>query len=182
MAGLGAMSAYHAIVLPAVYVLGPITVAADYGGPEAWALMVIAFGIGSILGDVLLFRWRPSRALLTAGIALVFASSQAAVYGSGLTLAAMLALQGAAGVGVSVFFTLWEVSLQEHVPANALSRVSSFDHLAATALMPVGTVAVGPLAESAGVQETLLGMSVVGVACALAFLSVRQVRVLPRGG
>jgi len=182
IAGLGAMCAYHAIVLPAVFVLGPISVAADHGGPEAWAVMVIAFGVGSILGDVLLFHWRPPRALLTAGIALVFASCQAAVYGSGLPLPAMLALQCAAGVGVSVFFTLWEVSLQEHVPARALSRVSSFDYLAAAALMPVGTIFAGPLAETVGLQETLIAMSVLGVACALAFLAVRQVRVLPRGG
>jgi hypothetical protein len=46
----------------------------------------------------------------------------------------------------------------------------------------VSTVAVGPLANAVGVRETLLGMSVVGVGCALAFLAVPQVRALPRGG
>jgi MFS family permease len=182
LAGLGAMCAYHAIVLPAVYVLGPISVAADHGGPGAWAVLVVAFGIGSILGDVLLLRWRPPRALFAAGVALVFASCQAAVYGSGLPLAPMCVLQCLAGVGVSLFFTLWEVSLQEHVPGEALSRVSSFDYLSATALMPVSTAVAGPLAATIGVQETLLGMSVLGVACALAFLAVPQVRALPRGG
>jgi hypothetical protein len=182
MAGLGAMCAYHAIVLPAVFVLGPISVAEGHGGPGAWAVMVVAFGVGSIVGDVLLLRWRPPRALLTAGIALIFASCQAAVYGSGLPLAPMCVLQGVAGIGVSMFFTLWEVSLQEHVPPAALSRVSSFDYLAATALMPISTALAGPLAAAVGVQATLLGMSIAGVACALAFLSVRQVRVLPRGG
>jgi MFS family permease len=182
MAGLGAMCAYHAIVLPAVFVLGPITVADDHGGPEAWAILVLSFGVGSIVADVLLLRWRPPRALLVAGLGLIVASCQAAVYGSGLSLAAMCVLQCIAGIGVSTFFTLWEVSLQEHVPGHALSRVSSFDYLAATALMPISTAVAGPLAESVGVQETLIGMSVLGVACALAFLSVRQVRVLPRGG
>ena len=38
--------------------------------------------------------------------------------------------------------------------------------------MPVGTAVVGPLAASLGTQETLLGMSAVGIACALAFLAV----------
>jgi MFS family permease len=182
MAGLGAMCAYHAIVLPAVFVLGPILVAEDHGGPSAWAAMVVAFGAGSIVGDALLLRIRPRRALLTAGVALVLASSQAAVYGSGLGLGLMCALQAIAGVGVSAFFTLWEASLQEHVPGHALSRVSSFDYLAATALMPVSTAVAGPLAEQLGVQETLLGMSALGAACALAFLAVPQVRALPRGG
>lgn len=181
-AGLGAMSAYHAIVLPAVFVLGPITIAEEYGGAEAWAVIVVSFGVGAVLGDILLLRWRPRRALLAAGTGLILASCQAAVYGSGLPLPALCVLQLVAGIGVSTFFTLWEVSLQEHIPRHSLSRVSSFDYLAASALMPVGTVAVGPLAEAVGVQETLTGMSVVGVACALAFLAVRQVRALPRGG
>jgi MFS family permease len=181
MAGLGAMAAYHAIVLPAVFVLGPVTVSERLGGPGAWAAVVVSFGLGSILGDLVLLRVRPPRALRVAGIALVFASCQAAVYGSGLGLAGTCVLQCAAGVGVTAFFTLWEVSLQEHVPGEALSRVSSFDYLAAAALMPAGTALAGPIAEALGTQATLLGMSALGVACALAFLAVPEVRRLPRG-
>jgi MFS family permease len=181
VAGLGAMCAYHGIVLPAVYVLGPVSVADRLGGPGAWAAVVVAFGVGCIAGDLALLHWRPRHALRIAGIALVAASCQAAVYGSGLGLAGTCVLQALAGVGVTVFFTLWEVSLQEHVPSEALSRVSSFDYLSATALMPVGTALAGPVAAGLGTQTALLGMSVIGVACALAFLSVRQVRDLPRG-
>ena len=59
--------------------------------------------------------------------------------------------------------------------------MSSFDYLAATALMPVGTAVAGPIAAALGTRETLLGMSAVGVACALAFLAVPEVRRLPRG-
>jgi MFS family permease len=180
VAGLGAMCAYHGIVLPAVYVLGPVTIADRLGGPGAWAVVVVSFGLGSILGDLLLLRFRPRHALLVSGIALVGASCQAAVYGSGLGLVGTCVLQCAAGVGVTLFFTLWEVSLQEHVPGEALSRVSSFDYLAATALMPVGTAVAGPIAAALGTQTTLLAMSAVGVTCALAFLAVPEVRRLPR--
>jgi MFS family permease len=181
LAGLGAMCAYHAIVLPAVYVLGPVSVSDRLGGPGAWAAVVVAFGIGCIAGDLALLRWRPRHALRVAGVALVAASCQAAVYGSGLGLAGMCVLQALAGVGVTAFFTLWEVSLQEHVPGEALSRVSSFDYLSATALMPAGTALAGPVAAAVGTQVALLGMSAIGVACALAFLAVRAVRDLPRG-
>jgi MFS family permease len=181
VAGLGAMCAYHAIVLPAVYVLGPVTVSDRLGGPGAWAAVVVSFGVGCIVGDLALLRFRPRHALRVAGIALIGASCQAAVYGSGLGIAGMCVLQALAGVGVTMFFTLWEVSLQEHVPGAALSRVSSFDYLAATALMPVGTALAGPVAAALGTQATLLAMSAVGVACALAFLAVPRVRALPRG-
>jgi hypothetical protein len=180
LAGLGAMCAYSGIVLPAVYVLGPVSISERLGGPGAWAAVVVSFGLGCVLGDVLLLRIRPRHALLTAGIALILASSQAAVYGAGAGLIVTCALQFVTGVGVTAFFTLWEVSLQEHIPGDALSRVSSFDYLASTILMPVGTAVVGPLAASLGTQETLLGMSVAGIACALAFLAVPSVRHLPR--
>jgi hypothetical protein len=141
----------------------------------------VSFGVGSILGDLTLLRVRPQRALRVAALALIAASCQAAVYGSGLGLVGTCLLQCAAGIGVTTFFTLWEVSLQEHVPGEALSRVSSFDYLAATALMPVGTAVAGPIAAALGTQPTLLGMSAVGVACALAFLAAPGVRDLPRG-
>jgi MFS family permease len=182
LAGLGAGCAYSGVVLPAVFVLGPVVVAREHGGPGAWAAVVVAFGLGCVLGDVTLLRVRPRRALRTAGLGLVAAACQAAVYGSGASLAVLCLLQFAAGIGVTAFFTLWEVSLQEHVPGDSLSRVSSFDYLSATLLLPVGTALVGPLADALGPHATLLAMSALGVAGALAFLAVPSVRGLPRGG
>lgn len=180
LAGLAAGCAYAGIVLPAVFVLGPVSVSETLGGPEAWAALVVSFGLGCVLGDVLLLRFRPRFAMRTAAIALILASSQAAIYGSGVVLAVMCTLQFVAGIGVTAYFTLWEVSLQEHVPAEALSRVSAFDYLASTILMPVGAAVAGPLAAELGTQETLLGMSAIGIACALAFLALPSVRNLPR--
>jgi hypothetical protein len=181
LAGLGALAAYHTIVLPAVYVLGPVTVSRGLGGPGAWAAVVVAFGVGAVLGDLLLLHVRPRHALRAAALGLIVASGQAAVYGSGAELVAMCALQLVAGIGVTIFFTLWEVSLQEHVPGAALSRVSSFDNLAAAGLMPLGVALAGPIAVAVGAQATLLAMSAVGVLCALGFLAVPEVRALPRG-
>jgi Major Facilitator Superfamily len=181
VAGLGAMCAYAGIVLPAVYVLGPVVVSREHGGPGAWAAVGVAFGLGCVLGDLLLLRIRPPRALRTAGLALLLASCQAAVYGSGAPLAGICALQFVAGIGVTTFFTLWEVTLQEHIPDESLSRVSSFDYLSSTILMPIGTAVAGPIATSAGTHATLMTMSAIGIACAAGFLAVPSVRSLPRG-
>ena len=51
--------------------------------------------------------------------ALVVASLQAAILGSGLGTAGIAALELVAGVGVALFFTLWDLSVQEQVPAAA---------------------------------------------------------------
>jgi hypothetical protein len=151
------MCAYSGIVLPAVYVLGPVTISHEHGGPGAWAAVGVAFGAGCILGDVLLLRVRPRRAFRTAGLALLLASCQAAVYGSGAALAGICALQFVAGIGVTTFFALWEVTLQEHIPGDSLSRVSSFDYLSSTILMPIGTAVVGPIATALGTDGRCSG-------------------------
>lgn len=180
--GLGAIATYSAVVLPAVYVLGPISVSEAHGGAGAWAAVVVAFGVGCVLGDMVLLRWRPPRAMAVSAVALLLASCQAAVYASGVGIVAMCALQAVTAVGVTAFWTLWEVSLQEHIPERRLSRVSSFDYFCATALMPVGMAVAGPVGEAVGVEETLLGMSAIGIAAGVLLLLVPQVRTLPRGG
>jgi hypothetical protein len=174
------MSAYHAFVLPAVFVLGPVFISRRLGGPGAWAAVAVAFGLGSIAGDLSLLRIRPRRALRVAAVGLVLASLQAAVYGARVSLVVTCALQFVTATGVTLFFTLWEVSLQEHIPGESLSRVSSWDYLSSAALMPVGAALAGPAAAALGTQAVLLGMSGVGVLSALMFLASPSVRDLPR--
>ena len=180
LAFLGAMVVYHVIVLPSVFVLGPVLADSEMDGATSWAVIVFAFGVGSIVGDVLLLRWRPRFALRAAAFALAAGSMQAVIFGSGLPVAAIAGIELVAAIGVSCFFTLWETSLQEHVPEHALSRVSSYDYLASAGMMPVGALLAGPVSDAAGIHETLAAMSAIGVAAALACLAVPAVRGLPR--
>jgi predicted MFS family arabinose efflux permease len=177
-----AIVVYHVIVLPSIWVLGPVLMEDELDGATSWAVIVTAFGAGSIVADFLLLKWRPRFALRASGVALVFASCQAVIIGSGLPLAAIAAVEFCAAIGVSAFFTLWETSLQEHIPEASLSRVSSYDYVASAGVMPLGTIAAGPVADAVGIHATLTAMSVIGVAAALACLSVPAVRNLPRGG
>ena len=125
------MCAYSGIVLPAVFVLGPVSIAERLGGPGAWAAVVVAFGLGCVLGDLLLLRIRPPPRAADGR----HRAHPGLEPGRGLRRRASgwratCALQFVTGIGVTAFFTLWEVSLQEHIPGEALSRVSSFDYLA----------------------------------------------------
>jgi MFS family permease len=176
-----AMIVYHVIVLPSIYVLGPVLMKEELNGATSWAIITVAFGLGSIVADVFLLRWQPRFALRAAAIALIFASCQAVIIGSGLPILAIAAVEFFAAIGVSTFFTLWETSLQEHIPERSLSRVSSYDYAASAGMMPIGMIVAGPVAEAVGIHETLAGMSVIGVLAALGCLMVRSVRDLPRG-
>jgi MFS family permease len=178
--GLIALGAYHVIVLPSVFVLGPILSHRELGGASDWATIVAGFGVGSVAGQVLVYRLPFRRPMRASMLGFVVASSQAAIIGSGLSVAAIAALEAVTGVAVSIAFTLWETSLQQHIPSRALSRVSSYDFTASAGLMPIGLALAGPLADGIGLHTALRLMSVVGIASALACLSVPAVRGLAR--
>lgn len=180
LAFLGGMAAYHVVVLPAIFVLGPVLAADELDGASSWAVVTAGFGAGSVLGDLLLLRWRPRFALRVAALMLVGASCQAAFIGSGLGTWGIAGLELLAGVCVTGTFTLWETSLQEHIPDHALSRVSSYDYLSSAGAIPLGNMLIGFVTAALGLHRTLLAMTVVGVAAAVAVASVPAVRRLPR--
>jgi MFS family permease len=123
--GLVAMSSYHVFVLPAVFVLGPALAERELDGASSWATIVACFGVGSIIGNVLAMRLPLPRPVFMAAVALVGASTQAVIIGSGLGTAGIAALELLAGICVALFFTLWDLSIQEQIPPRAESRVSA---------------------------------------------------------
>ena len=178
---LGGFAAYHAVVLPAIFVVGPVLMADHYDGARSWALVTALFGIGNILGDVLLLAWRPRYALRVGALMLVGASCQAAIIGSHLPVWGIGLLELLTGICVTGTFTLWETSLGEHIPPRALSRVSSYDYLSSTGMIPLGNVVVGLAAAAVGVYPTLVAMTVIGMGAAVVVVSIPSVRHLPRG-
>jgi MFS family permease len=177
---LGGFAVYHAVVLPAIFVVGPVLMADHYDGARSWALITALFGLGNILGDLLLLAWRPRFALRVGALMLVGASCQAAIIGSHLPAWGIGLLELLTGVCVTGMFTLWETSLGEHIPPRALSRVSSYDYLSSTGMIPLGNVLVGLSAAALGVYPTLLAMTVIGIGAALVVVSIPAVRHLPR--
>jgi MFS family permease len=178
--GLIAMSMYHVFVLPAVFVLGPALAARELDGASSWAAIVACFGIGGVLGNVVALRIPLRRPVFIAALALVGASTQAAIIGSGLGTVGIAALELLAGVCVALFFTLWDLSIQEQIPRHAVSRVSAYDFSVSMGLMPVGMAMCGPIADAIGLHATLLGMSAIGLAGALGWLAQPSVRRLHR--
>jgi hypothetical protein len=153
----------------------------DLDGARSWAVVVACFGIGSVFGDLLFLRWRPRHALRVASLMLVGASCQAAFIGSGLGTWGIGGLELLAGVCVTGAFTLWETSLGEHISAGSLSRVSSYDYLTSSGMIPLGNLLAGIVSASFGLQPTLVAMTVVGVGASLVVALLPSVRRLPRG-
>lgn len=165
------------IVLPSIFVLAD----RELGGASSWAVVTAAFGAGSIVGDLLVLRFKPSRPLLVAAVAFVVASCQAAIVGSGLPVAGIAGLEALTGIAVSVGFTLWETTLQEQIPERSIPRVSSYDYLVSVGALPVGFALAGSLVGTVGLHELLALQTAIGVPVALAALAVPAVREIRRG-
>lgn len=84
-----------------------------------------------------------------------------------------------AGTGLGLFAVWWETGLAERIPPHLLSRVAAWDWMGSLALLPVGYLLTGPLAEGVGGRAVLVGGGVLGTgALALALLPT-AVRTLP---
>lgn len=178
--GLGALVSYQLFVLPSVFVLGPALAERDLNGATSWAIISTAFGVGAVAGNALALRFKPSRTLVAAFTAMMLASLQGAFFASGLGTAGIALLEVVAGVGVALFYTLWDTTIQEQVPPEATARVAAYDWGASVGLMPIGILLAAPLGELLGYEQAMRLGSAVGVVAALACLAVPSVRQVRR--
>lgn len=84
------------------------------------------------------------------------------------------------GLFIEIFGVLWDTAMQQHIPRDRLSRVSSYDSLGSFVLIPLGLAVAGPLADSIGTRATLLGAAMLVVVPTALVLASREVRTLER--
>jgi hypothetical protein len=76
--------------------------------------------------------------------------------------------------------TMWDTMVQQHIPAEAISRVSGYDWMFSLVLQPVAFAAIGPVSEAIGLTQTLVACTALGLAVNAAVLLVPSVRNLRR--
>jgi MFS family permease len=157
---------YHLVMLPCVWVLGPLIAERELDGATSWGVINGAFAVGAIVGSVLAVRARTHPSMRFVGFAFALASLQAAVIALGGTTAGIAAFLALAGVAVALAWIMWESTVQRRMPEHLVSRAISFDLLVSTGSLPLGMALIGPLGEAVGVQATMIGAS--ALVCALA--------------
>jgi len=163
----------------AVYlVLGPVMSRRYYDGAASWATVSAATGAGAIIAGLAATRLRPRHPLrvavlfgLLSGLAPLAFSGRMPIW----LVACAAALDGA---GVVLFESLWQTTVQTHIPEEMLSRASSYDYFASFSAMPVGLAIAAPLASAVGLRPMLLLVAVLTLGSVLAMLAVRSVREL----
>jgi predicted MFS family arabinose efflux permease len=159
-------------------VLGPLLAKETLGGPAAWSAFLAGEAIGTIVGVLFSMRLRPKRPILVAVLLCLPAALPYVLLGLDAPLWAIVIGAFVLGVSFDVFGVLWMTTMQREVPADSLSRVSSYDMLGSLMFGPIGLMLAGPAAYLFGTEEALLGCAVIVVVATLAALLSPGVRNL----
>jgi MFS family permease len=159
-------------------VLGPVIAKQELGGAAAWSAVLTGEAAGTMIGVLIAMRFRPRRPIL---VATLFTAPMATPFlALGLHAPLWIVVAGAVVMGISfdIFGVLWQTTMQREIPADALSRVSSYDALGSLMFGPIGLLAAGPVAVLIGARPALVACAALIIASTFAALAAPGVRAL----
>jgi MFS family permease len=174
-----ASTTFGNMLFAAYFVLGPLVADRELGGAGDWALIVSAFGVGLLVGGIVLLRIDPRRPVLVATFAVALYTLPLAFLAVPTPAIVTAGAALLAGAGLAVANNLWETTQQRHVPPELLSRVTSYDWFGSLAAVPIGMLIWGPVADQIGVSTALWIAFLAQLSSILVLLAVREIRELP---
>ncbi|GAA2375845.1 MFS transporter [Nonomuraea africana] len=159
-------------------VLGPLLAKQSLGGAPAWSAVLAGEAVGMIGGVVVAMRLRPKRPIFLGTLLTLPTALPYLLLGVGAPLWTVVLGAVVMGVSMDVFGVLWQTTMQREIPAESLSRVSSYDALGSLMFGPIGLLVAGPVAVVIGPGPALVGCAVIVVVCGLAALLSPGVRGL----
>lgn len=160
------------------YALAPVIARDVYGGTGVFGWLEGVGGLGAVVGSLIGIRWRPRRPLLVGLLLTLVWPLENCVLALGSPLVLVVVVSFATGFGFSLLMIWWETALAYHIPPNALSRVSAYDWMGSLALVPVGYLVAGPLANAFGARTVLGVGGLLGLAMLALALLPRSTREL----
>ncbi|MEP7023749.1 MAG: MFS transporter [Actinomycetota bacterium] len=164
----------------AIDVLGPLVAHAHLGGARSWGVIVAAYSAGAVIGGLVMIRFRPRRMLVAAVLSVPAFSVILFALAVPLPVPLDVAAAFFSGCCLEVLSVCWFTTLQQEIPPDKLSRISSYDAFGAYALTPVGTAVAGPLADAFGTRAVLAVSGVVIAVFPLFLLFEPEIRRLRR--
>jgi Transmembrane secretion effector len=174
-ASLGNMMSGAWLVLAAVWIKN------GHGGAGAWTAILVISAVGGLAGGVAVLRLRPRRPLLVGSIAVLPNAAPLIVLALELPWPVLIVTGLVTGFGNMVFNTLWETTLQQHIPAVSLSRVSAYDWFGSLLCEPIGVALAAVVASAIGMSQTLwiaAAVTLVSIGALVAAPSVRHLQRL----
>lgn len=178
--GVSAFAILNALHEGGLTLLGPVQATRTSIGEHGWGLALSAQAVGALVVTLVFMRWSIRRPLLLGMLGNALFGVPMLVLALWPETTPLVAVCFLSGIGVQVFSLGWALAMQENVPDEMLARAYSYDQLGSFALIPVGQLAMGPLAIAFGVTEVLLVAGLLYVAVCLVALVPSSVRRLGR--
>ncbi|AST93573.1 hypothetical protein BC6307_21035 [Sutcliffiella cohnii] len=141
----------------AFYVLGPIVISENYGGPKVWGFIVTAGAIGGLIGALLSHNIKLKNPLRFCFIIMpLFVSIEFLVLIGPMPSWLIMFAAMLASASIVIGAVLWDTIVQKNIPQNLLSRIGSLDSFVSFVFMPLGFVLAGPLSDQLGMTMTLI--------------------------
>ncbi len=161
-------------------VLAAVWIKQGHGGAGAWTAILVVSAIGALAAGATALRLKPQRPLLLGCIVVIPNAAPIIVLALKLPWETLVVTGLVTGFGNMLFNTLWETTLQQHIPPASLSRVSAYDWFGSLLGDPLGLALAGVVAAAIGMSRTLWIAAAVTLATAAAMLATPSVRRLQR--
>jgi MFS family permease len=161
-------------------VLAAVWIKEGHGGADAWTVILVVSAIGALVAGATALRLKPRRPLLLGTIMVVPNAAPIIVLALKLPWQTLAVTVLVTGFGNMLFNTLWETTLQQHIPPASLSRVSAYDWFGSLFCDPIGLALAGVAAAAIGMSRTLWIAAAVDLVAVAAMLAAPSVRHLQR--
>jgi MFS family permease len=108
------------IVVAPWMTLGPVVAKQSLGGAAAWGMIAAGWGAGTVAGGLIALRWKPVRPMLVCSALVLLIAPAIALLAVRAPAPLIAAAQAMGGVGMGIFSAVWQTTLQQHVPEEAL--------------------------------------------------------------
>jgi hypothetical protein len=148
-------SFYALLVMPAIFVGGPLIAERYLDGASSWAVVISCFGLGFITGGLASAVLRPRRPLVMSyAVSLVFVGTFIALsFPAPTWIIGITAWAG--GTAIAISGTLLETTITRQVTPDLRSRVGSFRALGSQVCQPIGFAAIGGVIAGVGLSGVM---------------------------
>ncbi|WP_424533832.1 MFS transporter [Sphaerisporangium viridialbum] len=159
--------------------LGPLIAVRHMGGATSWVIIAQLGTVGMVAGIYAAPRLPIRRPLVAVAFGAAAYALPMAAFAVRMPVTVVTIAYCAAMFGLGVLSPLWETTMQQRIPEEALGRVGSFDALISFAARPLGLAVAAPVAALTGTMAPLLIGAALVAAANLAVLLVPDVRRAP---
>ena len=168
---------FNALRSGSIGVLGP-TIADDTIGSQGWGMAVSGQAVGLFVATIVLVRITIHRPMRVIMIGFAVMGAPMLLLGTWVNTPALVVAFFVAGAASSVLGLAWNLTVQEKVPEEMLSRIMAIDGFFSFVAMPIGQILVGPLASQFGIRGVELGSFALSIVVMLVGLSVPAINKL----